>query len=79
MLFNCRFTTLNNCLFFCVFTWLLRDSRESQVLGWSGDRETMWEAQKLPLDNMIINCLYGSLIFVADVTVYKVHIPSGLR
>ena len=27
------------------FTWLLRDSRESQVLGWSGDRETMWEAQ----------------------------------
>ena len=68
---------LSDCL--VVFTWLLRESRESQVLGWSGDSETMWEAQKLPLDNVNKNSLYGSLIFAADKTVYKVNSPSGLR
>ena len=62
-----------------IFTWLLRESRESQVLGWSGDRETMLEAQKLPYNKCELYCLYGSLIFVADKMVYKVDSPPGFR
>ena len=41
-----------------LFTWLLRESRGSQVIGWSGVRETMWEAWKLPRDYInTIGCM----------------------